>query len=95
MADRAAGSSIRAASPRCFSWALSIKLRQISATAAISVPITIKGVRRPFLWLHLSEIAPNSGSINSASTLSAAMMMPDQVWLMPNLLVRIRGMVLS
>ena len=72
-----------------------MKLRQISATAAISVPITMKGVRRPFLWVHLSEIAPNRGSMNSARMLSAAMMTPDQVWLMPNLLVRIRGMVLS
>ena len=43
----------------------------------------------------LSEMAPNRGSMNRASTLSRAMMTPDQAWLMPKLLVRIRGMVLS
>ena len=46
------------------------------------------------LWLR-SEMAPKRGSKNSASTLSSAMMTPDQVWDIPNLLVRIRGMVLS
>ena len=80
---------------RCRSWALSTKDSATSAQAAISVPSTMKGVRRPLRWVHLSEIAPNSGSINRASTLSSAMITPDHVWLMPNLLVRIRGMVLS
>ena len=78
-----------------FSWALSAKDRAISAMAATSVPTTMKGVRRPLGWVHLSEMCPNSGSRNSASTLSMAMITPDQVWLMPNLLVRIRGTVLS
>ena len=78
-----------------FSWALSTKLRAMRATAAITVPTTIKGVRRPRLPICLSEIAPNSGSRNNASTLSAAMIMPDQAWDIPNLLVRIMGMVLS
>ena len=78
-----------------FSCAMSTKLKPTSATAAMRVPTTMKGVRRPFLlWLR-SEMAPNRGSRNSASTLSSAMMTPDHVWDMPNLLVRIRGMVLS
>ena len=77
------------------SWARSTKLNATRATAAMSVPTTMKGVRRPFLlWLR-SEMAPNRGRRNSASTLSSAMMTPDQVWDMPNLLVRIKGMVLS
>ena len=78
-----------------FSCALSAKDSAISATAAISVPTTMNGVRRPLGWVHLSEMCPNSGSRNSASTLSSAIMTPDQVWLMPNLLVRINGTVLS
>ena len=80
---------------RCRSWALSTKDSATSAQAATSVPITIKGVRRPLGLVHLSDRCPNSGSMNSASTLSSAMITPDHVWLMPNLLVRIRGMVLS
>ena len=80
---------------RFFSWALSTKDRHTSATAAMRVPMTMKGVRRPRQLVHLSEMWPNRGSRNSASTLSSAMMTPDHVWLMPNLLVRIRGMVLS
>ena len=82
-------------SDRCRSWALSTKDRAMSITAAMRVPTTMKGVRRPRLPRCLSEMAPNRGSMNRASTLSRAMMTPDHAWLMPNLLVRIRGMVLS
>ena len=64
---------------KCFSWALSTKDSAISATAAISVPTTMNGVRRPRGWVHLSDKWPNSGSMNSASTLSSAMIAPDQV----------------
>ena len=62
---------------------------------AIMVPITIKGVLRPFLLLQRSEIEPKRGSRKSASTLSSAMMIPDRVWLMPNLFVRMMGIMLS
>ena len=59
------------------------------------VPITMYGVRLPKRDLFLSERAPNSGSMNSASTLSSAMTTPDQPCCMPNLSVRIFGMMLS
>ena len=35
------------------------------------------------------------GSMNTASTLSSAMMIPDQNWFSPNLSVRILGTMLS
>ena len=52
-------------------------------------------MRLPILVCVLSEIAPNSGSRNSARMLSSAMMTPDHACDMPNLFVRISGMVLS
>ena len=77
------------------SWALSTKARPTKATVATRVPIRMKGVRLPRGERQRSDMAPKSGSRNSASTLSSAMISPDQVWDIPNLLVRIRGMVLS
>ena len=76
-------------------WALSTKDSPTKAIAATSVPMRIKGVRLPSLLLCRSEIAPKSGSINRASTLSRAIIAPEAVWERPNLLVRISGMVLS
>ena len=55
----------------------------------------MNGVRRPRGLLLLSEIAPKSGSMNSARMLSSAMITPDSACDMPNLFVRIRGIVLS
>ena len=78
-----------------FSCILSTTDKLNRATAATIVPTTMKGVRLPDLAVHLSEIAPKSGSINSAKMLSRAMITPDQVWDIPNLLVRITGMVAS
>ena len=60
------------------------------------VPMVMKGVRLPnLLPRHLSDNAPKSGSMNTARILSSAMTTPDQVWDIPNLLVRITGMVAS
>ena len=67
----------------------------MKAMAATIVPMRINGVRRPRLPVCLSEIAPNSGSRNSARMLSSAMMTPDHACDIPNLLVRISGTVLS
>ena len=62
---------------------------------AQAVPKRIKGIRLPsFEWL-LSETEPKNGSRKSARMLSSAMMTPDHACDMPNLFVRIRGMVLS
>ena len=66
-----------------------------SATAATMVPKVMKGVRLPYLVLHLSDRVPKTGSRNTARILSSAMITPDQVWDIPNLLVRITGMVAS
>ena len=66
-----------------------------SRMAAASVPNRMKGVRLPRRLRHLSEIAPKSGSMNSASTLSSAMMIPLLACDMPNLSVRILGMMAS
>ena len=43
----------------------------------------------------LSDMAPKSGRRNSARMLSSAMMRPDHVCDIPNLLVRMRGIALS
>ena len=59
------------------------------------VPMVIKGVRLPKRVRHLSESAPKRGSIKTARMLSSAMITPDQVWDIPNLLVKITGMVAS
>ena len=59
------------------------------------VPASMKGVRRPRGLLHLSESVPKSGSMKSARTLSAAIMTPERLWLMPNLSVSIFGIIVS
>lgn len=84
-----------AAASMFFSCASSTSDRLMNAMAATIVPKTMNGVRRPRLPVCLSEIAPNSGSRNSARMLSSAMMTPDHACDMPNLFVRISGMVLS
>ena len=58
------------------------------------VPKRINGMRLPILVCVLSEIAPNSGSRNSASTLSAAIIAPEYVSLRWNVLVSISGTML-
>ena len=73
----------------------SAKLSTTKSTAAQTVPAIMKGVRRPRLLLHLSESVPKSGSMKSASTLSAAMMTPDRLCDMPNLSVSILGIIVS
>ena len=78
-----------------FIWSPSAKESATSRIAAAIVPIVIKGVRLPCRLLHLSEIAPNNGSIKRASTLSSAMIMPEYAWFMPNLSVRIFGIMVS
>ena len=78
-----------------FSWAASVSERTTSSTAAQTVPKMMKGVRRPRLLLHLSEMVPNRGSMKRARTLSSAMMTPLQLWDIPNLSVRILGMMVS
>ena len=55
----------------------------------------MKGVRRPIFERHLSERAPKSGSIKSATILSSAMMTPDAVCESPNLSVKIFGISVS
>ena len=69
--------------------------RPTNAATAMIVPITMYGVRLPKRDLHLSDSAPKIGSMNSASTLSSAITTPDQPCAMPNLSVRILGMILS
>ena len=59
-------------------WLSSIGSRFISITAA-AVPPRMKGIRRPILVSVRSEMAPNRGSRNRASTLSAAIMAPETV----------------
>ena len=73
----------------------SAKESATKSTAAATVPKIIKGVLRPRLLLHLSEMVPKSGSRKSASTLSAAMMTPESVCDMPNLSVSILGIMVS
>ncbi len=58
------------------------------------VPKRINGMRLPIFVCVLSEIAPNSGSRNSASTLSAAIIAPEYVSLRWNVLVSISGTML-
>ena len=72
-----------------------MKERRKKEIAATTVPTTIYGVRRPKRLFVLSEIAPNTGSRKRAIRLSRAMIMPDQVCAMPNLLVRISGTSVS
>ena len=91
----ASGSSIGAYFCMLASWWLSTKDSPTKATAAMIVPMRMKGVRRPIFPLCLSEIAPKRGSINSARMLSSAMITPEAVCDRPNLFVRIRGIVLS
>ena len=43
------------------------------------VPRTIYGVRLPYFDFVLSESEPNKGSINTARTLSSAIITPDTV----------------
>ncbi len=59
------------------------------------VPNKIKGMRFPMRVFVRSEMEPNSGSRNSARMLSAAMIAPENVSFKWNVLVRIRGMMLS
>ena len=63
--------------------------------AAAAVPPTMNGMRRPMRVCVLSDSAPKSGSKNSASTLSAAMMAPAKVSLSLKVSVKIRVMTLS
>ena len=49
------------------------------STTAAAVPPRMKGIRRPILVSVRSEMAPNRGSRNRASTLSAAIMAPETV----------------
>ena len=58
------------------------------------MPQSTKGSRRPERNRLLSDSVPKKGSRNRASTLSAAMMAPDQVSFMWKVLVKIRGMTL-
>mgnify|MGYP004417966705 FL=1 len=51
-------------------------------------------MRLPILAVHLSESPPNNGSRKRASTLSAAMIAPEKVSFMWNVLVRISGITL-
>ena len=88
-------SSIFVTSWMFFSWMLSMNESPTNASAATIVPISMKGVRLPSFDLHLSDIAPKIGSMNRARMLSRAMTTPDAVWDMPNLLVRMSGIVLS
>ena len=59
------------------------------------VPTRMNGVRRPRLLVQRSEIDPNRGSRNSAKILSSAITMPEAACAMPNLSVRIFGMIVS
>ena len=59
------------------SCALSTNESTMSSTAAMSVPMTMNGVRRPRRLVQRSLIAPNSGSRNSARMLSSAIITPD------------------
>ena len=69
--------------------------RMLSRITAQPVPKRIKGIRLPSFVSVLSEMPPKSGSRNSASTLSAAMMAPETVSLRWKVLVSIRGTMLS
>ena len=53
--------------------------RQRIATAAMMVPMVTKGIRLPYVVLHLSDSAPKMGSINTASTLSIDIIAPEAV----------------
>ena len=64
-------------------------------TIAKIVPITINGVRLPYLVFVLSDKEPKIGNMNNAKMLSKDMIRPDQVWSRPNLFVSIRGMIAS
>src|SRR5699024_11208466 len=75
-------------------WLSSIGSRFIS-TAAAAVPPRMKGIRRPLLVSVRSEMAPNRGSRNRASTLSAAIMAPETVSLSWKVPARISVMTLS
>lgn len=55
----------------------------------------MKGRRRPRGLRHLSDSAPNRGSRNRASTLSAAIMAPENTSFMWKVLVSINGTRLS
>ena len=68
---------------------------RLSSTTAANVPPSIYGMRFPILVLVLSESVPKNGSRNSASTLSAAMIAPENVSFMWNVFVSISGMTLS
>ena len=56
-----------------------VKERHTVSITAPAVPTTIKGILTPFLSLSV----PKSGSMNSANTLSRAIMGPDMPSLMP------------
>ena len=61
---------------------------------AMPVPNRINGMRLPIFVLVLSDIAPNSGSRNSANILSAAIIAPEYVSLRWKVFVSIRGTML-
>lgn len=58
---------------------------------AAMVPYKKNGLRRPILFLHLSETAPKNGSRNRASTLSMAMIRPEKVSSRWKVLVSTKG----
>ena len=49
----------------------------ISEAIAAIVPNTMNGMRRPSFDVQRSDSRPNSGSMNSASMLSSAIITPD------------------
>ena len=74
---------------------LSAKGRNSMAMTAAAVPHRMKGIRRPIRVCTRSERLPNSGSMNTASTLSMAMMPPEMVSLTWKVFFRISGIRLS
>ena len=66
--------------------------RKITASM---VPVTIKGILFPAFVSTLSDRLPNSGSKNSASTLSAAIITPVTVSPIPKVPCKMSGIILS
>ena len=58
-------------------------------------PTTINGTRLPYLLVDLSLIAPKIGSMNSAKTLSIAIIEPASVSPISNVFLSINGTTLS
>ena len=63
--------------------------------AAATVPQKMKGILRPHLVFVLSDNDPNSGSINTASTLSSAMITPETASFTSKVCFRINGTIPS